>query len=176
MVASEAYRQILPKIKAIVPEASIIGMLFEHGETGEIVKSTNNGILQHDALSWEVLGTGFVRAKEFTPQSVLLNEAIKGWLYELSAVQRKEIINTVFHMLKEAEIKTVDDFYHSKWRAVSEMIKARSELPEETQKLISKAVKLLWKTGNATVKKSVRHAVKERKEISGDTLRLPSEG
>ena len=60
MIESEAYQQMLPKIKTILPESSIIGMLLEHQEDYEVVESSQSGIQQHDAMSWEVLGPSFV--------------------------------------------------------------------------------------------------------------------
>lgn len=167
IIESEAYQRMLPKIKTILPESSIVGMLLEHEEKFEVVKSSNSGIGQHDAMSWEVLGTHFIYVDAVAPQSVLLDETIKTWLYQLDRAQREQIVDTIFSVLAEANIKTVDDFYHSKWKAVSDMIKAKSELPPETQKLFSKALKLLWKTGNEMVKKNVKHAVRERVENSG---------
>jgi hypothetical protein len=35
-------------------------MLLEHQEKFEVVKSSQSGIQQHDAMSWEVLGSHFV--------------------------------------------------------------------------------------------------------------------
>ena len=69
-------------------------------------------------------------------------------------------MDTVFSMLEAADIRTVDDFYRSKWKKVQELLKATNRLPEETQQLLAKAVKLLWTEGN----KTVRRAVKEKRE------------
>lgn len=68
---------MLPKIKTILPESSIVGMLLEHQEKFEVVKSSQSGIQQHDAMSWEVLGSHFVYVEEVAPQSILLDETMK---------------------------------------------------------------------------------------------------
>ena len=59
MIQSKEYQRMLPKIKTILPESSIVGMLLEHQEKFEVVKSSQSGIQQHDAMSWEVLGSHF---------------------------------------------------------------------------------------------------------------------
>lgn len=161
MVESDEYQQMLPKIKTILPESSIVGMLLEHEEDYEVVKSANSGIQQHDAMSWEVLGTKFIYVDAVAPQSVLLDETMKSWIYQLDKEQRQQIVDTIFSMLEDANIRTVDDFYHSRWKVIQEVMKAKSKLPPETQKLFSKALKLLWKTGNATVKQAVRDKLEE---------------
>ena len=72
IVESAAYQRVLPKIHTILPESSIVGMLLEHQEAYEVVRSSNSGIQQHDAMSWEVLGTSFVYVREVAVQSLML--------------------------------------------------------------------------------------------------------
>ena len=76
MTESAAYRRMLPRIKTILPESSIVGMLLEHQENYEVVKSSQSGIQQHDALSWEVLGASFVYVEQVAMKSVLLDETM----------------------------------------------------------------------------------------------------
>ena len=164
MIESEEYQRMLPKIKTILPESSIVGMLFEHQEEFEVVKSSQSGIQQHDAMSWEVMGNHFVYVKEVATKSVLLDETMKNWIFQLTKEQREEIVDTIFSMLEEAHIRTVDDFYKIKWKNVQDFIKAKSRLAPDTQELFSKALKLLWKSGNEIVKKSVKQAMIEKKK------------
>ena len=161
--SSAAYQRVLPKIHTILPESSIVGMLLEHQEAYEVVRSSNSGIQQHDAMSWEVLGTSFVYVREVAAQSLMLDETMKAWIYQLNGEEREQIVDTVFGMLEAADIKTVDDFYHSKWKAVQELMKAKSHLPEKSQKVFAKALKLLWSEGNKTVRKTVKQVVGEKR-------------
>lgn len=96
MIQSKEYQRMLPKIKTILPESSIVGMLLEHQEKFEVVKSSQSGIQQHDAMSWEVLGSHFVYVEEVAPQSILLDETMKKWIFQLTKEQREEIVDTVF--------------------------------------------------------------------------------
>ena len=164
IVESEAYQQMLPKIKTILPESSIVGMLLEHQERFEVVKSSHNGIQQHDMMSWEVLGTSFVYVNQVAVQSIMVDQTMKACLSQLNSEERQQIVDAVFHMLEEADIRTIDDFYNSKWKKMQELMKAKSKLSDEKQKLFSKALKLLWNEGNKTVKTTVKHAMQERRE------------
>ena len=67
------------------------------------------------------------------------------WIFQLTKEQREEIVDTVFSMLDDAKIYTVDDFYNSKWKKVQELMKAKSRLSPETQELFSQALRMLWK-------------------------------
>ena len=160
MVESEAYQEMIPKIRTIIPESSIVGLLLEHEEEFQVVKSNKVGAGQHDAMSWEVLGTHFIYTDRVTEQSILLDETMKTWLMELDANQREIIVDAVFDILEELNIRTVDDLTRIKLKDVQEALKIKKSLPEETQQLLSEAVRLLFKTGNNTV----RHYMKEKIE------------
>lgn len=163
MVNSEEYQEMLPKIKTILPESSIVGMLLEHEESFEVVKSSNNGVMQHDAMSWELLGTGFLPADNLAIQSIVVDETVKNWIKQLDLKQREQLVETVFSMLEDLNIRTVDEFYHRKWKVIQEVMKAKSTLPPDTQELFSKAIKLFWKTGNDTVKQYVKEKMENTK-------------
>ena len=137
MVESTEYQRMLPKLHTILPESSIVGMLLEHQESFEVVKSSNSGIQQHDAMSWEVLGRSFVHVDQVAAQSLLLVD-----------------------MIEKVGIRTVDDFYHSKWKKIQELMKETSKLSPERQKLFSRAIKLLWTEGNKAMKETVKQTVK----------------
>ena len=62
------------------------------------------------------------------------------------------------------DIRTLEDFYRSKWKKIQELLRAKSRLPEERQKLFAKALRLLWSEGNKAVKKKVRQAVAGKRE------------
>ncbi len=161
MIQSEAYQEMLPKIRTIIPESSIIGMLLEHEEDYIVVKSTNKGLGQHDAMSWEVLGTRFLYSDNVTRESVLLDETMTEWLRGLDSAQREEIIEAVFKLLEDANIRSVDDFTKLKWKDVQDILKAINTLPKETQQLITQAFRTLWKMGNGTVKQYVKEKLVE---------------
>lgn len=168
---SSEYRQLLPKVRNIMPESSIVGMLLEHRGSYEVVKSTGRGAQQHDEMSWEVLGTGLVYAEDVAAESILLDETMKKWIDQLDYEERREIVETVFDLLEEAQIHTVDDLYHCKWKQLQEILRAKSRLPEETQQLFSKALKLLWNAGNRTLKRSVKKAVGENRADSKKSIK-----
>ena len=56
----EEYKDIMSRTVGIVPEDSIIGMLLESEHENLVVKSSNIGIMQHDAMSWQVRSNRFV--------------------------------------------------------------------------------------------------------------------
>ena len=47
-LTTSGFQRILPKIQRFVPEASVIGMILEHGDEPTVISSSQKGILQHD--------------------------------------------------------------------------------------------------------------------------------
>lgn len=164
MVDSEAYQEMIPKIRTIIPESSIVGLLLEHEEEFQVVKSSNIGVGQHDAMSWEVLGTHFVYTDKVTEQSIFIDETMKTWLLELDVNQREIIVEAVFEILDELNIQTVDDFTHLKFADLQEANKIRKNLPPETQELLGHALKLLVKTGKNAVEEYMREKLENSKK------------
>lgn len=164
ILESDAYQNMEGRIRRIVPEYSIVGLLLEHESKYEVVKSSERGAQQHDPLSWEVIGKHFVYVEEVAAHSLILDKTMKNWLRQLDDGQRQQIVETVFDVLEAANIHTVDDFFQSKMKKVQEIMKATSDLPEETQKLLYEAIRSLWKTGNRMVKKKMRDVVNEKIE------------
>ena len=65
-IESLDYESTRAKIRTIIPESSVVGILLEHEEKYEVVKSSQVGIWQHDSLSWEVLGASFIHLDDIS--------------------------------------------------------------------------------------------------------------
>lgn len=143
MVNSMEYQQMLPKIKTIVPESSIIGMLLEHEENYMVVKSSQTGILQHDANSWQVMGNSFVTAPEVSRESQLLNKALNSWIKELDKQHREEFINTLFSIIGQTGALTLSDLNADRIKSAGIIIKSFGSLDSKTKSMMLKTLRSL---------------------------------
>lgn len=149
MIEQKAYRELIGRITTIVPESSIVGMLFEHEEEYEVVRSTGSGAGQHDVMSWEVKGPALVHLDHVDGKSVLMDKALKSWIGEMDEQQREVFVDTLFGILDEADIRTVDDLANMNYTKFVELMKAKSALDKEKQdtmrdtliKLVQKSAK-----------------------------------
>lgn len=114
LINDPAYRKMVPKIRTIVPQSSVIGMLLEHEEPYTIIKSKQIGLLQHDPYSWEVLGPDFLPMEEITANSRFLNQTIKTWLAGMTNEERNEIVDTVFELLTIGDVDNVFEIIQPK--------------------------------------------------------------
>ena len=129
--SSKDYLEIESRVCTVVPESSIVGMLLDHGEKYKIVSSTAHGIWQHDAFSWEVLGSSFTEAGKMTKETLELNRAFSEWLGGLSEDERHEIVSAFFSVLHSTEASTLTDLAGNK-----KIGKAILSLEKEKRKIL----------------------------------------
>lgn len=103
------YRKILNRIQTFVPQSSVVGMLLEHEEPYTVIRSTEEGLLQHEPYSWEVRGNGFVKLRQVTEGSRIVDGTIKGWLAGLSIKDREVFIDTLYELLKSSDIEHIGE-------------------------------------------------------------------
>ena len=143
MIESEEYRQMLPKIKTIVPEHSVVGMLLEHEEKYMIVKSSQTGIMQHDAMSWQVCGNRFETVKSVDRTSRMLNEALSNWINGLSRTQRSEFVETLFAIITSSGAVNLSDLSADRFNFAGSALKMYSSLDRETKIMLRRMLKSL---------------------------------
>ena len=108
------YQAILPKIKAYVPQGSMIGMILYRSEPVTIIRSDQTGIMQHDPFSWQVCGTSLVREKTLLSSSVFLQLTIENWLLGMEREDRIRMVNTLYDLLTSGDVEVTDDILQPK--------------------------------------------------------------
>ena len=99
MMTDEGYLRIVPKIRTLVPQSSVFGMLLEHEEPYTVIRSKHIGLLQHDPYTWEVMGGSFLRMEELTRDSRFLDRTFRTWLAGMTPEERNEFFDAVFDLL-----------------------------------------------------------------------------
>ncbi len=139
-IESEEYASIRDRIHTIIPQTSIVGMLLEHEETYEVVKSNQTGLLQHDSFSWEVLGPSFIHLDNVTKESRYIDRTIKQWLGEMSNAEREEFVEALFETLNATKAKTLTDLNTDR----KKLVKAWSGLDAGMRNTVLKYIRLLF--------------------------------
>ena len=145
-LASPAYREMLGRIRKFVPQTSVVGMLLEHDEEYTVIRSSQRGLLQHDALSWEVLGPRFVYVGQVTRESRLLDEMLRSWLDRMDRAQRERFAEALFGLFEAGGIETVDDLSRDKWKHLRGLVRLLNQSPE-VKRVLARALKLLFLEG-----------------------------
>ena len=109
MLSSEAYLSMQSRIRSIVPESSIVGMLLDHEEPYRIVKSTAKGLFQHDGFSWELVGDHFTTLERLSEESRTVDRTIKMWLAGMDNATREEFVDSMYALLCATNARTLTE-------------------------------------------------------------------
>ena len=135
-VKSDEYQDMLPYIRSIVPENSVVGMLLEHDDDYIIVKSSQTGIMQHDAMSWQVSGPELVTTRRLSAQSRRLNKALSSWIDSVDNEKRCEFVETLFGLISACGAKNLSDITADRFRSTREVIKQYASLDKDSRNLL----------------------------------------
>ena len=135
------YREIRPRISNLVPQSSVVGMLLEHDENFTVVKSRQkSGFLQHNGLSWEILGNSFVHLKDVTSDSRKLDRTVNQWIRDMTPEQREEFAEAVYQLFSVDGAQTLTDLVAARKKWFSHTKSLDPKVHETIQKMLSELI------------------------------------
>ena len=137
---SSGYAEIAGKIRSIVPQSSIIGMLLQHHEDYMVVKSTASGLMQHNPFSWQVKRTGFEVIDDLRPGSRHLDQVLRTWLENMTTQERMILVDTMFTALASTHITTVDNLGEAVLHNAGAMLSALRKMDGPTRRRVRQLV------------------------------------
>jgi len=151
-IESERYRDMKERIETWVPESSVVGMLLEHEEDYQVVKSSQNGFMQHDATSWEVLGAGFIEMPAVKQSSRRLAAGVKEWMSGLRPEELEKFGEKIFEVLTATDAKTLADLNKDRWKSITSILHSFSSMDKKTKDMMFDLIKAMV---TANVKKEL---------------------
>lgn len=102
------YKQIKDKIHLLTPQGSIIGRMLYHDASPVIVHSSNTGLKQHQAHSWEVEKDHFLYDEKYDYYSDFINDYLDSLLDYVSDEELELFFDTLEYV---AVNMGIEDFY-----------------------------------------------------------------
>ncbi len=159
--ASREYDSIADKISTVIPAGSIVGLLLKYDSKYRVTKSSaKNYLYQHDALTWEVLGTSFVCDEDVVPEVKSVNEHVGRWLEAMEPADREAFIEGFFDILCSANVKTLTELSENR----SAVIKAFSNIDPETKQAIMTGVRFFMGESRSAVAELIKSMFKKKEE------------
>ena len=151
---TEGFAAIAPRVLTVVPQSSVVGLLLEHGKVDKIVKSTGDGVWQHDPYTWEVLGDHFVLADALTPESLRLEKTLKAWVADMTVEQRRDMVEAVYRVFTANNAKPLTDIASDKLDFLLSL-----------GKMDAKTRDIIFSTGKLLLKESLRVSQAEKAQV-----------
>lgn len=169
MVDSEAYRRVADKLHTYVPESSIVGVLLEHAEDYAVIDSSNRSIMQHEPLSWNVLGSRFIHLGERSQMGKLSDDVLRQWIGSMTPQEREQFSDALFDVLSlSGKARTLDDLRTGGLAGGAALLKQYNGADEEDKKIISEIFRRLAVDVKAELKKAAGQSLKTAEKSLAD--------
>lgn len=143
----QGYERISARIESYIPQSSVVGMLLHYHPRYTVVRSTSIGILQHDAMTWQVENGAFVRQDDLDMSGKITDEAIHTWLQGMDMDQRRELVDTLYHVVDASQAELVTDLVDD-WRdSAVKALEAIRELDPQAKANVRRMLRSLFSSG-----------------------------
>ena len=109
VLESVEYRAVRDRITMIMPAASMVGVLLDSDCDTIVIESSAHGPKQHEGLSWQVMGSHFIRTEDTTSASKQVDELADSLVNVMTLQQRKDFIETVFEAVYKTGAETLPE-------------------------------------------------------------------
>ena len=136
------YKAVENRIRSFYPAFSVVGMIFHHPKNYEIIKSDAFAFWQHDAMSWQLMGSEFVNEADFVDESKLFYSAFNEWIDKLDTEKKKRFVETMFCILEASGAKTNNEIEKDALKATARMIAAYADMDRERRNEMRKILNM----------------------------------
>ena len=120
--------------------------MLEHDEKYEIIKSSIEGLGQHNIYSWMVNYNSLIRVNNIKDKTILINKTIRDWLLNTDKKSREVFVDAVFNLIDYNAKDTYNDLLVNWKKEVPVIIDNYKELDSNQKKTINKMLKIFIKT------------------------------
>ena len=140
----------------IIPQDSIIGRLLNVGRDAIVVKSSKKGIMQHDAMSWEIEGNHFIPSVR-SGDSIYMEKVLSGWLENVDDESRRVFVEQIFGVMETLGADTMKDVRQISRSELGDAIQLLRSLPKEDQAEVADVLKKLLASGRQVFNEEMEH-------------------
>jgi len=136
----------LKKYAKIVPQSSVVGVLFSNETDIKIVKSRSVLLMQHNPFEWVIKDNDFVYVEKRSISSRYFEQSLNYWIESLDAKDRERFTEIIFGELEKFKAQDIAVFFKTILLQIGPVWKAYSKLEKEDKKIVNRVVKRLIKS------------------------------
>ena len=137
----KGYSEALAVMRRFIPEFSVVGMLFEPPVQATIVASSGSGILQHNAFTWQIEGSSFIRKKVLSPECIEYKKIFDEWIESADMEDRETFTEDFFDALRAGKAETLDDIAKSGLGGFGTILYSLVNVESQTKIVLGKLLK-----------------------------------
>ncbi|MGN0168221.1 MAG: DUF2974 domain-containing protein [Acetatifactor sp.] len=153
------YDMIRSRVIKILPNSSLVGMIFESDMHYQVVKSKTFGLAQHDPYTWLVEGEHLVRANDIYERRKLMDNTLNEWILSLNEEQLRTFVDTLYQVISASQADNLIEFTAEWKRSMNGIVAALKEVDGETSKMLKEVIKSLFEIAGERMKEKVTQNV-----------------
>ena len=165
---SSGYGLVSSRIESYLPQSSVVGMLLNYHPVYTVVEAATIGILQHDAMTWQVEGGAFVTLAGVDMTGRLTDETIHAWLAGMENEERRLLVDTLYQVVDAAQAQLVTDLATDWLESAGKMLEAIRGLDAKTKRSVVRLLHSLFSTGASEIVKLVISELLKIKKNGGN--------
>lgn len=138
------YDDVADKVVKILPNSSLVGMIFEKDIRYRVVKSRTFGLAQHNPFTWLVKEGRFVEVDGIYEGRRKMNNALNEWILSVDEKRMKAFVDTLYQIVSASEANDLIEFAADWRKSLRKMRTAFKEVDEDTSKMLKETVKSLF--------------------------------
>lgn len=163
---------ILSKVQQVMPESSIVGIIFSNQTQKKIIRSYgNNGAEQHNPYTWMVERDHFVKADSQSSSSMVLDETLRRWMEMVDPEQRKVVVSCIFDAIDASGATTLPELNENKWISYNAILKAASMSDPEVKNTVLESIRKLAMVGKDVIWDETQKKFEPLKQKAMDPLK-----
>ena len=140
----KGYIAIRERLHTLIPQSSVVGMFLTYNENYRTVSSKQNGIFQHDPMSWEVIGDHFITLPHRSPFGKRADRAIKDWLEAVPPQKQKDAFEALYRSFLATNAKTVTDLKERRYQTLLALMNSMNKIDKATAKEFAKLFRTVF--------------------------------
>ena len=106
----------------IVPEQSMIGMMFSSYRDYRVVAGYKGGFAQHDLMQWKIRGPRFCYKRRLRKKSSRRSKNLGAWIRSLSSGQVALFVDTLYELVCSTKARNVYELFQRPFAAARAMV------------------------------------------------------
>lgn len=136
------FKAVENKLFSVYPEFSVVGMIFNHTGKYQVAKSDGFAVMQHDAMTWQVMGADFDEAPDFTPESKFFAKTFNEWLEGLTADQTEVFINAFYEVVQACGATTLNEIEDNPLHSAAKMVQQLSAMDKKRKREVHRMLRM----------------------------------
>ena len=171
MLETPEYLRVADKLHTYIPESSIVGVLLEHAEDYAVIDSANRSVMQHEPMSWSVIGPRFVHLGQRSQMGKLSDGVLQEWIGSMTPAEREQFTDALFDVLSlSGKARTLDDLRSGGLAGGAALLKQYAGADEQKKKIISEIFRRLAVDVKSELKRAAGEGLEGVKKAAGEGL------